>query len=298
MAKWTISPPSYGDPRYWIPGDSTWSMSVQNCMPNCTVFTHGKCLEMGIDCPTGFGADYDFRHVGWSMITSIDDVCPGDVCEYDDYSIGVCVSGSGRNAICHHSWYTTESGHAHNPHPHGKMWRDPDIVGSTPADVWNYMYNRWPERCCFAHNVDSDGGGSFVRAFRSGGHVDPQPDPPPGANWRWEDTTWEQSTITLVPHYVEYSDFYECGSGVFGDQSGTQDDPQAPTLIHPKGDRLNERWEPFNMYTDERILTYTSDGKPIWSNWETKYTGSDNFPLGSQPTYGNGWEMEWQGDDD
>ena len=52
------------------------------------------------------------------------------------------------------------------------------------------------------------------------------------------------------------------------------------------------------MYTDERILTYTSDGKPIWSNWETKYTGSESFDLGDQPAYGNGWEMEWRGDDD
>ena len=129
--------------------------------------------------------------------------------------------------------------------------------------------------------------------------VPPQPDPGPGDNWHWEDTTWTETSIEIVRHYVPYTDIYECGNNsVFGDQSGTQDVPQAPYKISNSLSRINQRWEPFNMYTDERTLTYTTDGQPIWSNWETKHTGSESFDLGDQPAYGNGWEMEWRGDDD
>ncbi len=131
-----------------------------------------------------------------------------------------------------------------------------------------------------------------------GGGDDPDdpPEPQPGGHWEWV-----EETITVITYggYDYTGTIYECGANdIWSGQSGTQDAPQAPTLIHPGGGRLNERWEPFNMYTDERTLTYTTDGQPVWSNWETKYTGSDNFLLGQQPTYGNGWEMEWQGDDD
>lgn len=106
---------------------------------------------------------------------------------------------------------------------------------------------------------------------------------------------WETILVEQTP--VDYTGtIYECGVGTFGSQSGTQDSPQAPTVIHPGGDRENERWEPFIMYTDERTLTYTSSGQPVWSNWETAYTGSENFQLGLQPAYGNGWEMEWEDD--
>jgi len=127
---------------------------------------------------------------------------------------------------------------------------------------------------------------------------DPPVDPPsPGQQGHWE---WVEETIEIITTYsIPYTDMYECGGdNIWSGQSGTQDVPQAPTRISSSTSRMNQRWEPFNMYTDERTLTYTVDGQPVWSNWETKYTGSDSFMLGGQPTYGNGWEMEWQGDDD
>lgn len=139
--------------------------------------------------------------------------------------------------------------------------------------------------------LDNSGGG--------GNPDEPPVDPPsPGQKGHWE---WVEETITVVTSggYDYTGTIYECGANdIWSGQSGTQDVPQAPTKISSSSSRINQRWEPFMMYTDERTLTYTSDGQPVWSNWETKYTGQDNFPLGSQPTYGNGWEMEWRGDDD
>lgn len=134
----------------------------------------------------------------------------------------------------------------------------------------------------------------------TGGAPDPggeeDPDNPPYPDAVWVPGHYEYNTVTSSGGYDYTGSIYECGTGTFGTQSGTQDAPQAPTVIHPGGGRENERWEPFIMYTDERVLTYTSSGQPIWSNWETVYTGSENFQLGLQPAYGNGWEMEWEDD--
>ena len=292
--------PNYGDSDFWT--GSSWTDSYKTCMPNCTVYVAGRCSEAGIPHPTGFGAYHDFTSDGWTRISSINDVEPGDVIEFDDYSICFVESGRGSSAICSHSWYTTVSGRAHNYD--GSLDRySTDATGTSSSSVWNYCVSKWPDRCWFTHTAGGYTSGSFYAAYRppgggGGGNPDEPPvDPPsPGQQGHWE---WVEETITsIIPHVYTYTDIYECGVGIFSDQSGTQDSPQAPILIHPGGGRLNERWDPFNMYTDERTLTYTADGQPVWSNWETKYNGMDSFPLGSQPTYGNGWEMEWQGDDD
>lgn len=287
---------------WWTP-DVGWNTDYDTCMPNCTVNVWGQATAMGISCPSGFRWSHDFTEDGWSTVP-VSSAQRGDIVRYNG-SVAIVISGSGNSAICSHSLYTTVSGKAHNYD--GRMQRySTDDTGTTKESVWNYCNSKWPERCHYTHNINSPGYGlgSPLVVFRSGSAPTPgppQPDPPPSSDWYWDDNgEWTETSTVIVPKVVSYmNEYYECGANnIWSGQSGTQDAPQAPTLIHPGGGRLNERWEPFNMYTDERILTYTTDGQPIWSNWETKYTGSESFLLGGQPTYGNGWEMEWQGDDD
>ena len=134
--------------------------------------------------------------------------------------------------------------------------------------------------------ISLNGGGG------GGGDPDNPPEPKPGGHWEWV----EDGGVVLEYIVIDFTDIYECGKGTFKDQSGNQDTPQAPIQLdgNPDGSRLDERWEPFNMYTYERNLTYLQDKSPIWSEWELKYQGSDNFPLGVQPEYGNGWEVKWE----
>ena len=79
----------------------------------------------------------------------------------------------------------------------------------------------------------------------------------------------------IVPVVVDIRES-ECGKGVAADQTGSQDEPKAPYQMdgNPDGTRQNERWEPFNMYTYERTLTYDQNNNPVWSSWEQKYSGS------------------------
>ena len=125
-----------------------------------------------------------------------------------------------------------------------------------------------------------------------GGGGDPDDPPPPQPGGHWE---WVEETVTTTEYYsLPYTDIYECGVGLFSDQSGTQDEPLAPTSISQSTSRLNQRWEPFNMYTYERVLTYNANKSPKWSGWVLAYHGSDNIMLGNQPSYGNGWQIDWE----
>ena len=98
----------------------------------------------------------------------------------------------------------------------------------------------------------------------------------------------------VVPVAVDIGE-NECGRGVGSNQTGSQDEPKAPYQMdgNPDGTRQNERWEPFNMYTYERTMTYDSDWNPVWSDWSLEHQGSTTLQMGEQPSYGNGWEVEW-----
>lgn len=119
------------------------------------------------------------------------------------------------------------------------------------------------------------------------------PDNPPGPDYIWVPGYYETLTTTVTDGYT-YDDIIECGAGpLFADDSGDQDNPKAPTKISQSSSRINQRWEPFNMYTYERTLTYNQNDSTKWSEWELRDQGSENFELGGQPSYENGWTMEW-----
>lgn len=134
----------------------------------------------------------------------------------------------------------------------------------------------------------------------SGGGVTPSPvepdAPTPSGYTKFKLTVQKIDWVTV---FHDYTSIYECGNNpTFGHDSGNQDEPKAPTHISSSSSRRDQRWEPFNMYTYERKLTYKSDKSENWSDWDMKYSGSSNFPLGSQPQYGNGWEIEWNDERD
>lgn len=264
----------------------------------CTSWVvHRSSQAFGVPCMTSYdnaNTWMDKGSLGSQWVRLGGSPVPGDVVVLDDNHYGHVLFVETSNIITQSNvWNPDGSG------PWYHLWADQMSYDTFHSPGHKYF------SCVNRSSYDGYLSMSYIGRLHyngaGGGGTNPDepPDEPPtpGAKGEWVWHEGETVEVITTSQYT-YTDRYECGVGTFGDQSGTQDDPQAPTLIHPKGDRLNERWEPFNMYTDERILTYTSDGKPIWSNWETKYTGSDNFPLGSQPTYGNGWEMEWQGDDD
>lgn len=258
-------------------------------MPNCTVYVAGRCNEAGIPHPTGFDAYHNFAADGWTPLNSVNDVEPGDVIEFSNHSIAFVESGRGASATCSHSWYTTETGYA-SP---GYRTKD-DKTGDTAEKVWSYCLSKWEGRCWFTHSADAYG---FYAAYRppgggGGGDPDEPPEDPPGAKGHWERV--EEIIESSTPYYIDIGE-NECGKGVGSDQTGSQDEPKAPYQMdgNPDGSRLNERWEPLNMYTYERIMTYDQNDNPVWSSWEQKYSGSQTVMLGEQPAYGNGWEMDW-----
>ena len=197
------------------------------------------------------------------------------------------------------------------------------IYSAKPGDIlcWGHRYN--PETVGHVQYVESDNGTTLTISesyssassvpkyveiskanpqygqgdgfpfqgviFLDGEHDDPDDPPPPQPGGHWE---WVEETVTVTTtKYVNYTDIYECGVGNW--DSGTQDDPKAPIEIHGGSPRDNERWEPFNSYTYERILTYTSDHSPLWSSWESAYTGSDDFLFTNLPSTYSGWVMNW-----
>ena len=282
--------------------------SFDDCMPNCTCYAYGRAREMGLSVPVNGapGASSWPSNVntsgGWSVKSYDGNVKRGDIIVYANTHVAICESSSSVTG----SWYTGYRGYSmvgkyYDPRPANSYWAQSPkggaltvYVGSTVSDVMNWGSNYQSNRFYHSGTPDNDGAGAALYVLVAPGEGGGSEEDPGGGGGTGH---WENILVDQTP--VDYTGtIYECGVGVFGDQSGTQDTPQAPTVIHPGGGRERERWEPFIMYTDERVLTYTADGQPIWSNWETKYTGSENFDLGSQPTYGNGWEMEWQGDDD
>lgn len=139
-----------------------------------------------------------------------------------------------------------------------------------------------------------------LKGSGSGGGVTPSPvepdAPTPSGYTKFKLTVQKIDWVTV---FHDYTSIYECGNNpTFGHDSGNQDEPKAPTHISSSSSRRDQRWEPFNMYTYERKLTYKSDKSENWSDWDMKYSGSSNFPLGSQPQYGNGWEIEWNDERD
>lgn len=270
----------------------------------CTWYAHGRAAEMrgnlGAAAPRGNGSspggynnantwdDPGYYGGHWSATSNWSDVRVGDLVVFDADSSG---GGPGHVAVVESKSGDTGYLSSFN----GGRWAGGaynELSLGTIAWSVGSNFNGWSNAVFSGYLinhidvVDGSGGGE---------NPDEPPDPKPGGHY-----VWVEETITIVTTggYDYTGNIYECGTGTFGDQSGTQDTPQAPHKISSSTSRINQRWEPFIMYTDERTLTYTPDGKPVWSNWETKYTGQDNFPLGSQPTYGNGWEMEWRGDDD
>ena len=293
------SAPGLTDPYNWS-GDGT------NAMPNCTWYVRYRAMEAGATNPVTYmgPAGYSWiQNAGANWREASAPWQPGDILIWDGHV--AFVEGDGQIS---ESVYTT-GGPGYTLNRSGTAatlyndviahWNDDaySIKGGAGGKLYNRYWRKqsggsaWygsnPSWILRYYGNWSGGGGG-------GGNPDDPPDPQPGGHWEWV----EETITTITSYTYTYSDIYECGVGTFGDQSGTLDTPQAPYQISSSSSRINQRWEPFNMYTDERTLTYTTDGQPVWSNWETKYTGSDNFPLGSQPTYGNGWEMEWQGDDD
>lgn len=288
---------------YWDPNIS-WTTSYKTCMPNCTVNVWGRGTDMGLDMPYGFAWYHDFTENGWSVV-SVSQAQPGDVVQYNG-SIAIVISGSGNSATCSHSLFTTVTGSAHNfpldpvtQRPVGPMERyssdtTDGVKWDSKDNIWNICRQNWIGRCEYEHNINNPGYGlgTPLKVFRSGGHVDPQPDPQPGDSWHWEDTTWTIEETSVESISIPLTTIYECGK--FTVDSGDQDNPKAPVHMTDQTDRENQRWEPFNMYTYERNLTYKEDTSQLWSGWDMKYQGSENFPLGNQPSMNNGWQIDWE----
>lgn len=295
--------PNYGDSDFWTGSD--WTMSYTTCMPDCTVYVYGRCSEAGISCPDRIGADHDFTVNGWTRISSISNVEPGDVIEYNDYSICFVESGKGSNAVCSHSWFTTASGRAHNTNGEMKRYAT-DATGTTASSVWNYCLSKWPGRCWFTHTAGGYTSGTFRVAYRppgggGGGNPDEPPvDPPtPGQTGHYE---WVSETVEVYePGSADYTSAWGGGWSINGagqasyykGNDGTQDLPMAPSpSLSPN--RFDQYWSPINCRTEERSLSYSSTGAPVWSSWVVVDSSSNaEIPVGTYAPL-PGWKMEWE----
>jgi len=258
--------------------DSSYYYMGSDNIGECTWYAHGRAAEMrgnlGAAAPYGNGSaegGYNnaynwYTNYGghWSPTDNWDDVQVGDIVVFGAVSPGhvaVVESKSGNSAVLS-AFNNPGAGYKHLSLGLLPWTAYGNFVG--PSYTWGDTDGKW--RGFLINHIDpilSDGGGS------SG-------------------NTWT----------VKYRNAYVCGigdsSGTFKDSSGNQDQPLAPMVIHYGSSvRNNERWEPFNSYTDERTLTYNENGELVATNWEIKYQGSENFELNNQPEVKAGWNLEW-----
>ena len=298
---------------------------VAGGLPNCTTYVRVRCEEENLPVPSTVEAcDWpENLSDGWSVVYT----GPGGSApiQYGDVVISkkenhVCfvnndgtVSGSGymhdlylEKNYDHISPGITYRGNKSfwvDVSSNGWIWNGYNLNDQTwrPSKDGSEWYRHAPTRYYFYHKnalTEEWGGTGTVYVLRYNGTPSGPGDGDEGgggssggeSGGQGDDGHYETRTISL-----NYSTEYECGTGLVSGQTGSQDAPLAPVQMdgNPDGTRKNERWEPFNMYTYERTLTYDKDNNPVWSNWELKYSGSQTLTLGEQPSYGNGWEMDW-----
>ena len=280
-----------------------WSGSASLAMPNCTWYAYYRAIQDGASAPTTRAdgssgwlnagrAWLDHPGNDWEALWYDDNWGPGDILVYGDindtsYSSGYHVAFIEGDGECSESVYTYGG-------PSFSLSRN----NHTAAELYEQVRLNWDKS---AYSM-SGGSGGILRDRYWSKHSGGTRWGGVGAylgrlhytNWGSGSGHWEPS-----PWGPTFTEKYECGKGSFGDQSGTQDDPMAPSHLHTGSYRERERWDPFKMYTDERTIVYTYNSQTntwdaSWSPWrENVYTGEEIVLLGDMPSYNNGWQIDW-----
>lgn len=277
--------------------DGTYSGT--NCLPNCTTYAYGRCLQLGIGPPVYafIGAD------GWHSVANFEAIQydyssleEGDIIEWQQGKHVAVYEGNGMVSASGWPSNSTSTNYGHHWGP------DYDTLQKI-SDYW-YIENRSDDHS-FNYKTIADEG-AWVN--------DTTPDyiiktstglGSSGGEGYWGDA--ETQSLTLDENI--------CGSGTWASGSGNQNYPRVPerydqddedqNLINPNpGDhwRTNQRYDPLNTSTWERDITYTKNSQDgydlVFSNWSKKYNATlygEQYPGYDTAVSGpiDGWKMNW-----
>lgn len=262
-----------------------------NCLPNCTTYAYGRCLQLGIGAPVkgfpgaGRWADDGIRNfdkVNYSS-SSLEE---GDILVWKTSNIPHVAVYEGGGMVSASGWSNTNH--------YGALYNTMEKIsnywyGTARSDphAFNYKTIRWESDWV---GGDPDYILKTSSALHGGG----------GGEGYWGNE--ETQSMTLAENI--------CGQGTWAAGSGTQNFPRAPQKYDQEDEnrnpgahwRTNQKWDPLNTSTWERSITYEQNSSGsynlVFSNWEKKYSGElrgEEYPGWDTELMGplEGWKMYW-----
>lgn len=253
-----------------------------NCLPNCTTYAYGRCLELGIGAPvwSARGAS------SWHSVTNFDVIGydasqlePGDIVEWVE-GVHVAVY-EGDGMVSASGWPSSSTAQSYGNH-WGPNYNTLEKISNYwyiqhPSDAHSFNYKTVLDEGRWVGDTTPDYIIKTSAGLDGGGG---------GESGHWEDgSPVDYDSMGLI---------WACGET--GDTTdGSQDDPLPSTHIHTGNPRNLERWEPLICITRCRYGNYDQNNNLKWSDWveEDRQANSviyfDNVP----PSGYSGWLTEW-----
>ena len=260
---------------YW--SGNSQGRDPQSCMPNCTCYARGRCLEIG-----------STEYINWKQYNYYDpaQIKPGDVIgDYQHVGFVERVDNQGTaNAVVYtsNSWYTNETGRAGNTqrtagtgaYPISSLTLDGvsswaqshDAAYGAPAGQWASAANRIFRYSSNWGEASGHGSSAVPDRFWSNPN-NPQPEPPgpepdPGGGGYW---------------IFDHTDSMSVGKTLVEDQTNPYI-PPASNYISVSEEIRNPRWASIQCYTDERQIHYNQKSVGYWADdWVEIYSSDYDF---------------------
>ena len=243
-ARTSINSPSfmgYDSSPYW--GSNNIFATVENCLPNCTTYAYGRCLEVGIGAPVSSGPNAS----GWPSVANFEVVPysysslePGDLIVWERTSGGW---SAGHVAFYEGDGYVSSSGYSSSNR------------GSTMQATSNYWYSGAGASDSHAFNYKTiDGESSWGGNGESPWKIIKSSQGLSGGGGSWQSHTQSVSKT---------SNNLDQNNPTF---------PSANSIVpaggpNPSGQYKNSEWSSKIKYTDERQIIYPN--KAAYSGWSS-----------------------------